>query len=253
MHRRLGLPVLEVAAAAASRATSRHGLRFDVLGDVAQNDGEEGHQTRHFRILNAVHDVLRRAFGAQVKKEPRNYEDYSDHRPDIELRRDKLCVYDLKVFAPIGSKPGEVEQRGAFVGMGNTEPDARAVVLGRSERGTPSDGPFRPRTGEGYVSAQRGDYERARACGVQAQVLLVETFGGFGAGLRDLLKAAVECKANRLTSAEYDETTWSARTWRSFAVQRIGVAVQCAVAFELRDACGMSFAGDPRGALGCGV
>ena len=138
--------------------------------------------------------------------------------------------------------------------MGNyTEPGARAVVLGRPERGTPSDGPFRPRTGEGYVSAQRGDYERARACGVQAQVLLVETFGGFGAGMRDLLKAAVECKANRLTSAEYDETTWSARTWRSFAVQRIGVAVQCAVAFELRDACGMSFAGDPRGVLGCGV
>ena len=29
------------------------------------------------RILNAVHDVLRRAFGASVKKELLNYESYS--------------------------------------------------------------------------------------------------------------------------------------------------------------------------------
>ena len=61
------------------------------------------------------------------------------------------------------------------------------------------------------------------------------------------------CTTSSMDGVQYDETTWSARTWRSFAVQRIGVAVQCAVAFELRDACGMSFAGDPRGALGCGV
>eukprot|EP00966_Prymnesium_polylepis_P134990 3119964-Prymnesium_polylepis.1 len=92
----------------------------------------------------------------------------------------------------------------------------------------PSDGTFNPRTGRGYVSAKAGDYTRALAAGVRVRELLVETFGGFGARLRELL--AVEVRDNRLSSGEYDETTWSARTWRTFAAQRICVAAQRAVA-----------------------
>ena len=30
---------------------SQHGLPFDALGDVAQNDGVAGHQTRHKEVL----------------------------------------------------------------------------------------------------------------------------------------------------------------------------------------------------------
>ena len=45
----------------------------------------------------------------------------------------------------------------------------------------------------------------------------------------------------------YDETTWSARTWLTFAMQRISVAVHKAVAKELSDALGFSGAVDPRG------
>jgi hypothetical protein len=47
---------------------------------------------------------------------------------------------------------------------------------------------------------------------------------------------------------EYDETTWSARTWLTFAMQRVSVAVHKAVAKELSDALGFSGAVDPRGA-----
>ena len=50
------------------------------------------------------------------------------------------------------------------------------------------------------------------------------------------------------SAAEYDETTWSARTWLTFAMQRISVAVHKAVAKELSDALGFSGAVDPRGA-----
>ena len=66
--------------------------------------------------------------------------------------------------------------------------------------------------------------------------------------LLELLRGAAEFKMNKLSAAEYDETTWSARTWLTFAMQRISVAVHKAVAKELSDALGFSGAVDPRGA-----
>ena len=74
------------------------------------------------------------------------------------------------------------------------------------------------------------------------------SFGGFGPELLELLRGAAEFKMNKLSAAEYDETTWSARTWLTFAMQRISVAVHKAVAKELSDALGFSGAVDPRGA-----
>ena len=73
------------------------------------------------------------------------------------------------------------------------------------------------------------------------------TFGGFGPELLELLRGAAEFKSNKLSAAEYDETTWSARTWLTFAMQRVSVAVHKAVAREVSDALGLSAAVDPRG------
>ena len=98
------------------------------------------------------------------------------------------------------------------------------------------------------VAPKAGAYARAQANGVEADPLLVETFGGFGPELLELLRGAAEFKMNKLSAAEYDETTWSARTWLTFAMQRISVAVHKAVAKELSDALGFSGAVDPRGA-----
>ena len=53
---------------------------------------------------------------------------------------------------------------------------------------------------------------------------LVETFGGLGERLVCDLQEAGEYRSNKLTAAEYDETTWSARTWLSFVYQRLSVA-----------------------------
>ena len=55
-------------------------------------------------------------------------------------------------------------------------------------------------------------------------------FGGCAPQLMKALLAAAEWRANKLTSSEYDETTWSARTWLSFVSQRISVAAQLAAA-----------------------
>jgi len=78
------------------------------------------------------------------------------------------------------------------------------------------------------------------------QPSVTTTFGGFGPELLELLRGAAEFKMNKLSAAEYDETTWSARTWLTFAMQRISVAVHKAVAKELSDALGFSGAVDPR-------
>ena len=67
----------------------------------------------------------------------------------------------------------------------------------------------------------------------------------FRDGFLGLLREAAEFKGNKLLAAEYDgETTWSARTWMTFAMQRISVPIHKAVAKELSEALGFSAAVD---------
>jgi len=245
VQRRLGLPL--TAGALASTQSSRHGKQFDALGDVAQNDGEQGHQTRHFLVLESLADALRRVWGARVQREPSDYRSYSDYRPDLTVSDGPdFTVIDAKVYDSVGADAGEVSGRGALVGFGNTRPTARERVLGREQRGQPGDRAFNAQTGLGYVSAMKGDYHRAAANGVRLVPALVETFGGVGPELKDLLTCAAERRQNRLTAGEYDETTWAARTWLSFVGQRFSVAVQIAMAGEIARALGLAAAGDPR-------
>ena len=42
-------------------------------------------------------------------------------------------------------------------------------------------------------------------------------------------------RGRKLSSNQYDETTWSARSWMAFASQQLSVAVQLAVADEISD------------------
>ena len=69
----------------------------------------------------------------------------------------------------------------------------------------------------GYVSAFPSDYARAQESGVRCVTLLMETFGGMSPQLFEALCAAAEWRNNKLMASEYDETTWSARTWMAFA------------------------------------
>ena len=137
-------------------------------------------------------------------------------------------------------------ERGAYLAFGNTADRAEEVVLGRRGRGEEGGGAFCRTTGEGYVAAKCGDYARALASGVTCVPLLVETFGGLSPALMHELRAAAEWRSNKLTSSEYDETTWAARTWLTFVAQRLSVAVQLSVAQEAAEALGLSVAADPR-------
>jgi len=108
-----------------------------------------------------------------------------------------LYVGDVKVKDPLGSGAGGVERRGAHVAFGNTEPGARCEVLGLKARGRPGTA-FNPLTGEGYVAAKAGAYERAVANGVKVEPLLFETFGGFGPDVVRLLRLAADTRGNKL-------------------------------------------------------
>ena len=63
--------------------------------------------------------------------------------------------------------------------------------------------------------------------------MTVNLFGGKQATLTlcHLAKGA-EWRANKLSASEYDETTWSARTFMAFTTQRLSVAVQYSAAQE---------------------
>ena len=80
---------------------------------------------------------------------------------------------------------------------------------------------FDRRTGGGHVRQKLGDYDRAVGAGVTVVPLLVETFGGCAPPLMSALQRAADWRQNKLTSSEYDETTWSARTWLPFVSQRL--------------------------------
>ena len=76
--------------------------------------------------------------------------------------------------------------------------------------------------------------------------LLCETLGAFGPELLGVLKQAAEYRSNKLTAGEYLETTWSARSWLSFAMQRISVALHRAASMEIGRALGLAVGTDPR-------
>ena len=102
------------------------------------------------------------------------------------------------------------------------------------------------RTGAGYVAAKAGDYARALDNGLEVVPLLVETFGGLGSGLWEVLRQAADWRQDKLTSSEYDETTWAARKFMPFAVQQVSVAVHLAMAEEIAGTLGLAVGADPR-------
>ena len=68
-----------------------------------------------------------------------------------------------------------------------------------------------------------------------------ETFGGFSPAAVRFFEQMRDLVDNRLTHAQYEETTWSARSWMAFQTQKISVALQRAACLEV--ACDLGHAG----------
>jgi hypothetical protein len=74
-----------------------------------------------------------------------------------------------------------------------------------------------------HVAAIQGAYERAVAHGVDVQPLLFEEWGGWSPAVVELMEAAAVERRNKLTRAEYNQATWSTRSWSVFAARAADV------------------------------
>ena len=58
-------------------------------------------------------------------------------------------------------------------------------------------------------------FANAQAATLPDSIVECETLGGFSPDVCQLLKELAEVRDNRLSKAEYDDTTWAARSWMS--------------------------------------
>ena len=201
-------------------------------------------------------NVCRGGWGNRVEVEPQDYTPYSQHRPDLvahlQARCGKSIIGDVKIGDPITSEPTTCGRRGTIVGMGNTAPGFDVKVHGLAERGSDLSEQFNPTTGRGHVDAVDGDYAQAKQLGHEVRALVFESFGGFGKDVVRLLKQLAGEVSNKLSARQFDETSWSARSWLSFQTQRLSVALHLALAFEIGHELGLGvcLAADPRDAGG---
>mgnify|MGYP001187389701 FL=1 len=209
-------------------------------------------------MLRTLERVLQSVWGESlVQREPADSASYSPgKRPDLALhtlgRRAAVLLGDLKLYDPVGSDPTKTGGLGATVAFGNTLFRALELSLGHEERGRPSEGRWDPLSGAGHLPAAKGEYAGAIAQGADVQVLLVETFGGMAPQLLDLLARAAAEVENRLNKAQYDDTTWAARTWMSYATHQLSVSLHRSVAWEAANAMGVPGVGaaaDIRGGI----
>ena len=256
VQRRIGPPLSTVLNK--MHRFGRHGQPLDALGDVALADGKGGHATRHHGLLTCLKQVFAPVYGStRVATEPDDHLDYNAaHRPDLVIYGagigGTMLVLDLKIFGPVPADLNSLCPRGRRVAFGNTHPRAVEQVVGLAERGVPECGQWDALTGSGYVAPVRGDYAQAQAQGLTVAPLLFEAFGGFGPEVMTLLGDAARHVRDKLTSAQYEETTWAARKWTPFAVQQISVALQRELAWAVGREHGLPVGGgaDPRPAGG---
>ena len=76
--------------------------------------------------------------------------------------------------------------------------------------------------------------------------MLFEVWGGWSPAVVDLLERSAVERGNALRGREYDETTWSARSWSAFAAQRVSCALTRAVAHAVARELELSTARDTR-------
>ena len=146
-------------------------------------------------------------------------------------------VGEMKLFSPTTKA---LPHRGAYVAFGNTKPEADDLAHGRPQRGVPSDGAFDPSSGLGYVSPKAGDYPSAIARGNHVDALLFETYGGYGPGTMRLLYQLAAEVGGKLSAAQFEQTSWSARTWLSYSCQKISIALHLATAHEIASELGIA-------------
>ena len=90
----------------------------------------------------------------------------------------------------------------------------------------------------------QGAYDKAVRLGIEVAPLLFEVWGGWSPPVVDLLKRAETEHGRKLRRREYEQATWSTRTWHVFAAQRISCALTRAAAHAVARELSLSTARD---------
>ena len=178
-----------------------------------------------------------------VEVEPRDHLGYSnDYRPDVSVagagRSRSRLIGDVKFKDSLSSNPEDVGQRGAFVGLGNTEPGTSADVFGLEQRGAVGDGDTSGRATAAAMWRTRRRTTRtpSRARTPTCRCTCSKPLAGgatrsSGCCLFYQMKDKVR---NKLSKRQHeDEASWSTRSWLSLQAQRMSVALQLAAAEEI--------------------
>ena len=108
LQRRFGLHLSMMTDVMADGIYSQHGLPFDALGDVAQNDGAAGHQTRHKEVLLDLVELLRGKLGRGAVEHEFHCE-HSTTRTDLYIFRVILQIEKCLTGAEAEEKRGAAE------------------------------------------------------------------------------------------------------------------------------------------------
>ncbi|EOD31918.1 hypothetical protein EMIHUDRAFT_231148 [Emiliania huxleyi CCMP1516] len=221
VQRRLGLPLDVACQAVEAGKKAPNGKPHEELGDAAMVNPRAKHATRHKYLLKRLVKTLRSAWGMLIEMEPTAHLSYSNPKqPDVAAanigKGHVRLVGDLKLTSSLACKGGDrLGWKGAFVAFGNTE---RALL-------------------------DLGDYRFAREKNCDLRLLDFETFGGFGDGVRKILRQAADQLSNKLSHAQHlDEVTWTTKNWHGLQMQRLSVVLHTAVAWQTVNelACGDS-------------
>ncbi|EOD13004.1 hypothetical protein EMIHUDRAFT_124514, partial [Emiliania huxleyi CCMP1516] len=174
------------------------------------------------------------------------------------LERLSSAVEDMERHLPRGPRLARyaTDEEGRREGEGGGEEEGGEEGYGgggmegeRKSKGERGQGTGRWHTrggrvvgGDRRIPSYGGDYRYAREDkGVEVQLLLFESFGGFGKGVREILRKAADVLQNKLTRAQYlDEVTWTTKSWLGLQKQRISVVLHTAIAEQIVNelACG---------------
>ena len=274
VQRRLGLPLDVACQAVEAGKKSPNGKPHEELGDAAMVNPRAKHATRHKYLLKRLVKTLRSAWGMLIEMEPTAHLSYSNPKqPDVAAanigKGHVRLVGDLKLTSSLTCKGGDrLGWKGAFVAFGNTERALLDLVLGHAAWPRPGGGGEGGREaedaeaeaaaaeeeegeseGEAEAGApvtaryEKGDYRFAREKNCDLRLLDFETFGGFGDGVRKILRQAADQLSNKLSHAQHlDEVTWTTKNWHGLQMQRLSVVLHTAVAWQTVNelACGES-------------
>ena len=136
---------------------------------------------------------------------------------------------------------------------GREAEDAEAEAAAAEEEEGESEGEAEAGAAPVTARYEKGEYRFAREKNCDLRLLDFETFGGFGDGVRRILRQAADQLSNKLSHAQHlDEVTWTTKNWHGLQMQRLSVVLRTRRAAHTAQSCRRSSAASAMRPVGAG-